>query len=141
MERKLNQMALGREMYFDKHYLTVTGEVVEGFPTTINEVDPELVMQLYNKWFPDKKEAPVKTDTKTAGKDNLLPFDIPKSVANRPDCPLKDLFPTKDQVMALCRNAPNGFGEKFDRLFNGDISEYTTGEPDESKSGSWRLQV
>ena len=65
-------------------------------------------MQLHHKWFPDKKEAPVKTDTKTAGKDNILPFDIPKSVVNRPDCPLKDLFPTKDQVIAFCRNAPNG---------------------------------
>ena len=26
----------------------------------------------------------------------------------------------------LCRNAPQGFGEKFNRLFNGDISEYTS---------------
>ena len=134
--KKTQPDGTGREMYFGKLYLTVTGEVVEGFPTTINEVDPELVMQLYNKWFPDKKEAPVKADTKTAGKDNILQFDIPKSVVNRPDCPLKDLFPTKDQVMVLCRNAPNGLGEKFDRLFKGNISGYTDekGEPDESRA-------
>jgi hypothetical protein len=42
-------------MYFEKHYLTVTGEVVEGFPETINEVDPELIIQLYDKWFLGKR--------------------------------------------------------------------------------------
>jgi primase-polymerase (primpol)-like protein len=39
----------GREMYFEKHYLTVTGQVVEGFPASINEVDPKLLIQLYEK--------------------------------------------------------------------------------------------
>jgi len=77
----------------------------------------------------------VKTGTKTV-KDNFLQSDIPKSVVNKPDSPLKDLFPTKDQVMALCRNAPKGLGEKFDRLFKGNISGYTNkkGEPDESRA-------
>jgi putative DNA primase/helicase len=131
-----------REIYFGKHITTVTGKVVEGFPTAINEVDPELVIQFYNKWFSDKKEvhakkeATDKTGTKTAGKDNFLPFDTLKPFVNKPDRVLKDLFPTKDQVMVLCRNAPNGLGEKFDRLFKGNITGYTSekGKPDESRA-------
>lgn len=117
-----------REMYFDKHYVTVTGEVVEGFPTTINEVDTELVMQLYNKWFPEKAEKTVKREASV--KFDITSFDIPESFVDDPDNPFKGLSPTKDQVMGYCRNAPNGFGEKFDRLFNGNISEYESDESD-----------
>ncbi|MHB8100923.1 MAG: phage NrS-1 polymerase family protein [Methanosarcina sp.] len=117
-----------REIYFKKHITTVTAEVVEGFPTSINEVDPELVMQLCNKWFsykaekPAKKEAPVKSD--------ITSFDIPEAFVNDPNNPLKGLSPSKDQVMEYCRNAPNGFGEKFDKLFTGNISGYGSDESD-----------
>jgi|GEM_PF-1784204 len=133
--KKTQPDGTGREMYFDKHYITVPAEVVEGFQSTINEVDPELIMQFRDKWFHDKKEAPVKTGIKTASNENL-PFEIPEPIVNKPDRPLKDLFLSKDQVITLCRNAPNGLGEKFDRLFKGNISGYTNkkGEPDESRA-------
>jgi primase-polymerase (primpol)-like protein len=66
----------------------------------------------------------VKAGIKTVCKDNCLTFDIPEPFVNDPNDPLQDFSPTKDQVLELCRNAPAGFGRKFDRLFNGDISEY-----------------
>ena len=117
----------GREMYSDKHYLTVTGEVVEDFTDVINKVDPELITQLYDKWFPGKRtsvkaEVPVKYDIRT--------FEIPEEFVNDPDDPLKDLSPTKDQVRELCRNAPHGFGESFTKLMAGNISEYESDESD-----------
>lgn len=31
---------------------------------------------------------------------------------------------TKNQVINFCKNAPSGFGEKFNKIFNGDISMY-----------------
>src|SRR5665647_137322 len=111
-----------REIYFDKHIVTVKAEVVEGFPTTINEVDPELIMQLCNKWFSYKAEKPVKREASV--KSDITSFDIPESFVDDPDNPFKGLSPTKYQVMEYCRNAPNGFGDKFDNLFNGDISKY-----------------
>jgi primase-polymerase (primpol)-like protein len=114
--KKTQPDSTGREIYFEKHYLTVTGQVVEGFPETINEVDPELIIQLYDKWFP-AKEKKVKETTLSA-------FYIPEAFVNDPDDPLKGLSPTKDQVIMYCRNAPAGFGAKFDRLFKSDISEY-----------------
>jgi len=89
-----------REIYFEKHYLTVTGEVVEGFPETIREVDPELIIQLYDKWFPGKRTS---GKAEAVGIDNCLPpvkadlsmFDIPEVVVNDP---LQDLSLNKDQV-------------------------------------------
>ena len=124
----------GREIYFEKHYLTVTGQVVEGFPETINEVDPELIIQLYDKWFPAKE----KTVKETAvANDNCLPvkadpstFDIPEAFVNDPDDPLQGLSPNKDQLIELCRNAPGIFGERFLKLMAGDISDYNYDESD-----------
>jgi hypothetical protein len=97
----------GREIYFEKHYLTVTGEVVEGFSATINDVDPELLTQLYEKWFPDKKEATVKALVPVRAKHDRSAFDIPAIPIDDPDDLFQDLSPNKDQVMALCRNAPS----------------------------------
>jgi primase-polymerase (primpol)-like protein len=74
-----------REIYFEKHIITVTGEVVEGFPTTINEVDPELVMQLRNKWSPEKAEKPVKREASV--KSDITSFDIQESLVNVPNNP------------------------------------------------------
>ena len=50
--KKTQPDGTGREMYFEKHYFTVTGEVVEGFPTTINEVDPELINAVTSQMVP-----------------------------------------------------------------------------------------
>lgn len=111
-----------REMYFEKHYITVTGEVVEGFPSEINEVDLDLIRQLYEKWFTKKAVKKEKTVNKT--KSVLSALEIPVSSANNSNNPLKGLHPTKDQIIILCRDAPNGFGDKFVALFNGDISGY-----------------
>jgi primase-polymerase (primpol)-like protein len=109
-------------MYFDKHYLTVTGEVVDGFTSEIKEVDPELILYLYNKWFPEKANKPAKRETSV--KTDFKTLYLPEPVVNDPNDPLQCLSSNKDQVMLLCRNAPAGFGKKFDRLFTGEISEY-----------------
>jgi primase-polymerase (primpol)-like protein len=111
-----------REIYFGKHIVTVTGEVVEGFTSEINEVDPELIMQLYKRWFPVKMEVPAKRGSHV--KSGIKTFDISEESVNNPDGLLKNLSPTKDQVIEYCSSAPGSFGEKFDRLLNGDISTY-----------------
>jgi primase-polymerase (primpol)-like protein len=121
--KKTQPDGTGREMYFEKHYLTVTGEVVEGFPTTINEVEPELITQSHEKWFPGKRTS-IKADIRTFEIPDHWHDIVPEEFVNDPDDPLKDLSPTKDQVINLCRNAPHGFGEKFDKIFTGNISKY-----------------
>ncbi|HZK71165.1 MAG TPA: hypothetical protein VFD03_06565 [Clostridia bacterium] len=121
--KKTQPDGTGREMYFEKHYLTVTGEVLEGFPTTINEIGPERITQSYDKWFPGKRTS-VKADIRTFEMPDNWHDIVPEEFVNDPVDQLKDLSPTKDQIIHLCRNAPYGFGEKFGRIFNGNISEY-----------------
>lgn len=119
----------GREMYFSKRYMTMTFDVPPGFTSSINNSEVE-GLELFNKYWPDADI------TRTTGKKNsssVSTCDIPERVENDPNDLLKDISPTKEQVIALCRNAANG--AKFERLFNGDISGYTyNGKPDESRA-------
>lgn len=110
----------GREMYSDLHYMTVTGNHVPGTPLEINEAQ-EAINELYEKWFPEKLGVSTK---RKAPVNNFKRCDIPQSVTNNPNSPLKGLHPTKDEVIELCKEAPSGFGEKFNKVFNGDISKY-----------------
>jgi hypothetical protein len=126
------------EMYFQKHFLTVTGEVLDGFPTTINEVDPELVMQLYKKWFPKKAGALINKDADVKPKSNPSNFEISEVPINDPNDPLQDLsivrvyLPSSiDELYEKCKTAPCGFGDKFNKVMAGDYSGYET---DESKA-------
>ena len=133
--KKIQPDGTGREMYFEKHYLTVTGEVVEGFTDVINKVDPELITQLYDKWFPaktkpDKAEAPVKSDT-----SNVI--YMPETPINDPNDPLQNLpivavcVPrTNEGLVEVCKSAPCGFGKSFVKLMAGDTSDYEFDESD-----------
>lgn len=110
----------GREMYSDLHYMTVTGNHLPETPLEINEAQ-EVTNELYEKWFPEKMEVSAK---RKASVNDVKIFEIPKSFTNNPNSPLKGLQPTKDQVIELCKEAPSDFGEKFNRVFDGDISKY-----------------
>lgn len=128
----------GREMYSDLHYMTVTGNHVPGTPLEINEAQ-EIIDELYNKWFPEKMEASPRR--KTAAND-FRALDIPESLTRNPNSPLKGLQPTKDQVIELCKEAPSGFGEKFNKLFNGDVSKYgSKSEADMALAGMIAFQT
>ncbi|MFZ2497861.1 hypothetical protein [Methanosarcina sp.] len=118
--RKEQTDGTGREMYSDLHYMTVTGNHLPGTPLEINEAQ-EIIDELYDKWFPEKMEVSAK---RKASVNDFKRFEIPKSLTNDPNNPLKGLRPTKGQVIEYCMSAPNGFGDKFVRLFNGDISGY-----------------
>lgn len=118
--RKEQPDGTDREMYSDLHYMTVTGNHMPGTPLEINEAQ-EIIDELYDKWFPEKMEVPAR---RKASANDFRALDIPESLTRNPNSPLKGLRPTKDQVIDLCRDAPNGFGDKFVRLFNGDISGY-----------------
>jgi putative DNA primase/helicase len=107
----------GREMYFHKHYLTVTGEVVEGFPTTINEVDPELIIQLYDKWFPSKS---------TSGEAEV------KELVQNTSCTAIDthMSYTDNDVQQKCRKGRDKV--KFEGLYNGDWNKLGYGSQSEA---------
>ena len=109
-----------REVYSGRHYMTVTGNHVPGTPLEINEAQ-EIIDEFYEKWFPDQMEVPARR--KAPGNDFRM-FEVQKSVTSNPNSPLKGLHPTKDQVIELCKEAPSGFGQKFNKIFNGDISKY-----------------
>jgi len=120
--RKEQTDGTGREMYSDLHYMTVTGNHVPGTPFEINEAQ-EIIDEFYDKWFPEKMEVSAK---RKASANDFRISEIQKSVTYNPNSPLKDLHPTKDQVIQLCKDAPSGFGEKFNKIFNGDVSKYAS---------------
>lgn len=120
--RKEQTDGTGREVYAGRHYMTVTGNHLPGTPLEINEAQ-EIIDELYDKWFPEKMEVSAK---RKASVNDFKIFDIPKSLTNDLNNPLKGLRPTKGQIIEYCMNAPNGFGEKFNKIFNGDISKYNS---------------
>lgn len=117
--RKKQPDGTDREMYFEKHYMTVTGNHVPETPLEINGTQ-EAIDELYDKWFSDKKELSPKRKTSV---NDFKVFDMPNSLINN-SSPSKCLSLTKNQVINFCKNAPSGFGEKFNKIFNGDISMY-----------------
>jgi putative DNA primase/helicase len=106
-----------REIYFENHYLTVTGEVVQGFPTTINEVDPELIIQLYDKWFPGKR---------ISGKAEV------KEPVQNTSCTVNDTHTsyTDNDVQQKCRKSRDKV--KFEGLYNGDWNKLGYGTQSEA---------
>lgn len=55
-----------REMYVNKRFFAITGEVVDGYPVTINKAQ-EAINNYYTKWFPEKEKpttctSPIKSD-------------------------------------------------------------------------------
>ena len=108
--KKTQPDGTGREMYFEKLYLTVTGEVVEGFPTTINEVDPELVVQLYDKWFPGKR-----TTVKDEGNKHIQ--NIPSTT-------------TDIDILQKCRKGRDK--QKFEALYNNEWEKLGYGTQSEA---------
>jgi len=110
----------GREIYCDKRYMTMTFDVPSEFPKQINNSEAE-GLQLFTKYWPDVDE-PRKTDQRT--KSSVSAFNIPESFVNNSNSLLKGLHPAKDQIIDLCRHAPGSFGERFNRLFTGNIPKY-----------------
>lgn len=137
--RKKNQPdGTGREMYSSLRYMTVTGNHMPGTPLEINEAQ-ETIDEFYEKWFPEQME--VSTRRKAYAND-FRAFEVQKPVTNNPNSPLKGLHPTKDQIFELCKDAPNGFGEKFNKIFNGDISKYgSKSEADMALAGMIAFQT
>lgn len=86
-----------REMYSKGRFFTVTGEHIEGTPTSVKNAQGA-VTKLYNVWFAEQK----KKNTSNTGKS--------------PD--MED-----DQILGICRGAKNA--DKFSKLFNkGDLTDY-----------------
>ena len=106
-----------REFYFEKHITTVTAEVVEGFPETIREVDPEPIIQLYDKWFPGKR---------TSGKDEV------KEPVQNTSCTVNDTHTsyTDNDVQQKCRKGRDKV--KFEGLYNGDWNKLGYGSQSEA---------
>jgi putative DNA primase/helicase len=92
----------GIELYESDRYLTVTGRHLEGTPTEIHRRDDAL-KALYDEMF--------------AGKPGL-----PPAAGTQPSGPVNA---SDDELIEKARQARNGAGAKFARLFDqGDVSAY-----------------
>jgi hypothetical protein len=124
--KKTQPDGTGREMYFEKHYLTVTGEVVDGFPETINEVDPELLTQLHENWFPDKKEVSTKNESFEVVQTE---YDNNKAVQQNENQILDTTISDID-ILQKCRKGRDKV--KFEKLYNNDWKELGYGSQSEA---------
>lgn len=95
-----------REMYKNKRFFALTGNVLDGYPKMINEAQ-EAINKYYTKWFPEKEKS-----TMEACKSPVL---------------------SDSEVISLCRSAKNK--DKFIKLFDeGNKEDYKNekGEIDDS---------
>jgi putative DNA primase/helicase len=100
-----------REMYSSLHYFTITGNVINGLPNTINEISQDIINFYYQKWFPDSKETCCFQPARD--KDTVV------------WCGVKSRSPEllDEEVLSKCRHAANT--RKFVKLFeHGDTSSY-----------------
>lgn len=87
------------EMYSEVHFFAITGDHMDGMPSTINEAPESELKAIYDKIIAEK-----------AFKDKIKDQMHPTSLQN--------ISHTDGDIIDLCRNAANS--EKFCRLFSGD---------------------
>jgi hypothetical protein len=89
------------EIYQARHYLTITGHRLEGYPATI-ETRSDAVESFYNKYF---------------GQSGTI-----NSKSQLPNTLCTKTGPNDDEIIALVTNAANG--DKFKKLIDGEIGDY-----------------
>ena len=104
------------EIYGDKHYLTVTGNHVPGTPLTIEKRQQEIDV-LFAKYFPTSKTSKGDVDQEPSGNSDEL-----ESHQDSEQTDSDEVLVNTDQIIQIALNAKNG--EKFRRLWEGDISGY-----------------
>gem|GEM_PF-1951079 len=92
-----NNQELGREMYHSGRFFTITGNVMSGAPTEINQAQ-EAVNALYYRWFKDEK---------------------PNTGSKKPE---KKINLSDSEIIDIASRAKNS--DKFKSLYNGNISGY-----------------
>ncbi|HHV24456.1 MAG TPA: hypothetical protein GXX65_07975 [Methanosarcina sp.] len=86
------------EMYSDVHFFAITGDHMDGTPSTINEAPESELKTIYDKLVAEK--------------------EFKNKIEYQKQILQEGIRSTDEDIIELCRNAANG--EKFRKLFSGD---------------------